>query len=1353
MKKLLLIALSFLPTLLFAQQKPSLPNLAPDAPEWMKMLSAENPNVFEIQKAYTQYFEDQPFEKNSYTQYFKHWMHWARPFVQADGFLKEPGLKELEAKEAALLSLRAQTQPRGNSSGWSFLGPKQTYDTDGLTEVTWQTNLYSIDISLSNPNILYAGGETGGVWKTTDKGLHWSLLTLNVLHGSFGAVKIHPTDPNTVYACTGGKIIKTTDGGATWATVYTESNLWVNDLAIKPDQPDVVLAASDQGLLRTTNAGANWTKLHTQQTWAVEFKPGSPLTVFAIRKSGSGSDFRVSSDGGASFVNSNTGWWTPAASMTVTGGMIAVCSSNPSKVYAYLCGEGGNLGGYIGVFKSTNSGGTWSNTNPANSIGQPYSIPGHTNLMDANGVDWFTQGFYDMAIVVNPNNDNQLIAGGCSWFKSVDGGATWTALGSYVGGLAWSHPDIQALAAVGNDLWITSDGGINYSSNFGQSIEARMNGVSGSDMWGFDSGWNEDLLVGGRYHNGNMAWHESFPDGKFYRMGGAEAPTGYVNPGENRKMYHSDIGGHEIRGGFLNGVKSFPVGLFPNESYAYYANSEMVWDPRCWNIVYLGNQNKIWKSTDGGSSYTALYTFPGNVDNAVYDIEVSRSNPLVIYCSQWDGTDDSMWKTSNGGQSWTKLTSLPLPNNNDRVKLALSAESENILWAAVTYGSNGKKIYKTIDGGQSWINLTTATLNNYRITNIMAQYGTNGGIYLGTDGGVFYRNNTHTDWQPYSQGFPLSAETNRLKPFYKNGKIRNGCWGFGVWEADLFEPFAVIAQPMASTLEAYCARDTIYFDDYSVLNHSGASWAWSFSPAPKWSSTTNIRNPKVVFGDAGTYTATLTVNGQYSKSLNISIGDGCRADTIPGSAVNMGGNTSEDYVAFPALNLTTNTLTVTAWIKPDGIQPEYSAIFMHDGETAGFNFRPGDNSLGYHWPGGQWWWNSGLIAPSGEWSHVAMVVEPTGVTLYVNGRGSKQSFTVPAVNFDSGNRLGNYKGWGGRFVKGSMEEVCVFDKSLTQDEVRELMHLTKEPEAFPNLISYYQFNEVSGRALDRVGVRHGSLVGPTIKREKSTAPVGKGVSKRLNIAAGKKRYTFEGTGLTLVFPTSGNYPNGEVVVSRLSVPPDTIPGVVYSSSTDYWILQNYGANANFTAPSEIWFSRIGAMPADLPASACKLWRRGPVAFGPNWQNLDSADQLKEGPNAFLGFTSTNQIKSAGQFWLELPGLVESKPAVPATLVAGTGEGQETADRQGFPATKVAGTGNEACSVFPNPVAENGTIRLNASFAGSSTFRLFDAKGNQVRKVKFEGSGTLSLAGLSAGVYAYRMENEGYLRFGQLVVGD
>jgi hypothetical protein len=316
-----------------------------------------------------------------------------------------------------------------------------------------------------------------------------------------------------------------------------------------------------------------------------------------------------------------------------------------------------------------------------------------------------------------------------------------------------------------------------------------------------------------------------------------------------------------------------------------------------------------------------------------------------------------------------------------------------------------------------------------------------------------------------------------------------------------------------------------------------------------------------------------------------------------------------------------------------------------------------------------------------------------------------------------------------------MDEICVFDKALTQAEIRELMHLTKVPADQPNLISYYQFNETSGLALDRVGVRHGSLVGPTVKREKSTAPVGKGVSKRLNVATGKKRFTFDGTGLTLVFPAAGAYPNGEMVVSRLVVAPDTLPNSLFQSSRGYWILQNYGSNANFVAPSEIWFSGIGAMPADLPASECKLWRRGPVAHGFNWQSLDAADVLNEGPQASLGFTSNNQLKTAGQYWLELPGVVAAKPIF--------------SEAPAFPMLSKAAVQRP----YPNPVAEGGTLNLPVSGSGQHILRLFDAKGNQVRVFKFEENTTITLQGLSKGVYAYRLENEMEMRFGKLVVGE
>lgn len=47
-------------------------------------------------------------------------------------------------------------------------------------------------------------------------------------------------------------------------------------------------------------------------------------------------------------------------------------------------------------------------------------------------------------------------------------------------------------------------------------------------------------------------------------------------------------------------------------------------------------------------------------------------------------------------------------------------------------------------------------------------------------------------------------------------------------------------------------------------------------------------------------------------------------------------------------------------------------------------------------------------------------------------------------------------------VKGLLDEVTIWDKTLTQNEVRGAMHLTKIPAGQPNLLAYYQFNETDG---------------------------------------------------------------------------------------------------------------------------------------------------------------------------------------------------------------------------------------------------------------------------------------------------
>jgi hypothetical protein len=100
------------------------------------------------------------------------------------------------------------------------------------------------------------------------------------------------------------------------------------------------------------------------------------------------------------------------------------------------------------------------------------------------------------------------LVGTTTLFKSVNGGSNFIAVGGYYGNFS-IHPDIQDIKMLtSGDTWVSTDGGMSFTSDVfssQQNCSARTNGIVGSDMWGFDQGWNEDIVVGGRYHNGNTA--------------------------------------------------------------------------------------------------------------------------------------------------------------------------------------------------------------------------------------------------------------------------------------------------------------------------------------------------------------------------------------------------------------------------------------------------------------------------------------------------------------------------------------------------------------------------------------------------------------------------------------------------------------------------------------------------------------------------------------------------------------------------------------------------------------------------------------------------------------------------------
>ncbi|MFY8131691.1 MAG: LamG domain-containing protein, partial [Bacteroidia bacterium] len=411
----------------------------------------------------------------------------------------------------------------------------------------------------------------------------------------------------------------------------------------------------------------------------------------------------------------------------------------------------------------------------------------------------------------------------------------------------------------------------------------------------------------------------------------------------------------------------------------------------------------------------------------------------------------------------------------------------------------------------------------------------------------------------------------KILPWYLEGKMRNAS-NRGVFESPVHTLQKPSVQISADKLKSACVRDTLFLVDYSAHYKTGATFFWTITPSPSYISSRSVENPKVVFGSAGSYTVSLVVSdslGTDSQTINAfySVTEGCNIDPIPGSALQISADGQRALTA--PLNITSNTVTITAWVKPSQIQSDYSGIVMNFASVSsagGLNVRQ-NNELGYHWPGGSWWWSSGLTLTPGEWAHVALVITPTSATIYKNGVGRTHTIALSPCEFRE-LAIGSYRDWTSRTFKGLIDEVCFYNRSLNQAEIRESMHLTKSGIYANNLIAYYQFNENEGFVQDKMGIDHASLVAGAA-RSSSSVPVAGGVSDRLTINSSNAT-TFPNTQVTMKFSSTGTNPNGEIVVSRLNYQPDVVPNSQDSMSRYYWVINNFGSNASFSPMQELW---------------------------------------------------------------------------------------------------------------------------------------------------------------------------------------
>jgi len=1217
-------------------------NFADDTPEWAVKMYAENPNVFEVEELYQEYYRENPFVKNLHTQNYKYWKKKISDWVTDKGYIKAPTLAEQQAFEKKLVEQKQALKSQGLPVNWESIGPYETYDNGTLTPISWQVNVYSMDVAANNHNKLIAGTEGGGVFLSTDKGLNWQLVSKNeVFANGITAVKINPTSNSTFLVSANDRIYRTTNDGTNWTEV--ESGIGsIYEFKHDPVNTNKIFAVGSTGLYRSIDGGVNWAQVYSDTCWDLEFHPTDNNTIYLLKSNSTlvKTEFFKSINGGATWDIVNNGWYSPEVQSEAieNGGKIAVSANDPNRVYAALVGTSKDGdSGWIGIYRSNDSGDNW--TLPSGQIGGPYQ---GVNTMPWNAAaysDGYHQGYYNFDFVASPNNADLLWMGTIRLTESTDGGATYESIGAANSNrLSLIHADIQDIEVVGNEVWVASDGGINYSNDNLQTHESRKNGIIGSEFWGFGAGWNEDVLVGGKYHNGNSAYYQTYTSGIYHHVGGVEEWTGYVNPLHNKRTYFNQYwSGATISklvadnlGGSTTTQPS--VSLIPNEPGA-----GLYFDKRYADHIYASDESIFYKSTDGGSSFEALHDFGQN--GYVTEIEISYSNPDVIYVTfkpnggYWDWYE--IHKSTDGGQTWNVLPNIPA--NRWRIFLSVNPADENELWVTTRSGANGEKVFQTTDGGATWINRSASMLDGISARDVLYQGGTDI-IYIAATTGVFYYNKSTDTWTDYSTGLPTIANSFKLQPFYKENKLRLATYGRGIWEIDLATTSSnVIAQAITSTDLVACSRDVIQFDSYSIVDQSNVTWNWNITPTPDYIESTTMRNPQVILGADGEYDVSLTVttpNGSdtYTQAKMVTVNSQCEPETVPGNSVEL--TADGDWVQTPSLNLTGVTeMTMTAWIKTDGIQPDYAGIVMNDGDAAGLNFREGNNTLGYHWPGGAWWWDSNLIVPDGEWTHVAITVGLTRIVVYVNGVPSQHN-TAPSPVDVSTLKIGSYKGWGSRNIKGEIDEVVIWDRELSEEEIRTHRHLTKENLIAngDDIVAYYQFNSSLPNVLDRVNSNHATLASGATKVI-SSAPLGGGTSfkQTVNSAA---NYTFGTTGLNLDFTGNTTLPNNDVYVSRINLLPHLSPNDVEGTAC-YWIINNYG-DANADAPTVAAFNSPYSNPTNIAVdnpTLLNLQARPENEFANNWVDACGTPTATLGTNGEYIFNGNCYGALAAQYFI------------------------------------------------------------------------------------------------------------------------
>jgi photosystem II stability/assembly factor-like uncharacterized protein len=689
----------------------------------------------------------------------------------------------------------------------------------------------------SQPKTFYMGVASGGLFRTTDGGVTWVPLTDGkVPLGSTGCVAVADSDPNVIYLGTGSDDVrsnvstgrgmyKSTDGGQTWKFIGLYNAGQIGAVRVHPTNPNIVWVSAqgdafkqnaERGVFKTTDGGETWHKVLfiSDQIGAMdlELQPGNPDVVYAwmsrlerkpwtIISGGRDGGFYKSTDGGEHFTKITNG--LPAE--LIGKANLAVTAAKPDRIYALIEAKPGG-----GLYRSDDAGQSWVAMKP-----QPAQI--------AAGM--IQRPFYYVALGADPTNADVIYAGAEGFYKSTDGGKTFSIFRTPHG----DNHDIWISPKDGNTMIQSNDGGANISFDGGRTWSSQLNQPT-AEIYGvwFDNQFPYKLY--GAQQDNTTVIISSQPDaqGKEDWRTGPGCETGPIMPypKDPNIVYGSCKGQYGVMNLQTGQEKNYWVGaqsLYGNPAsdliYRFQRVSPMATSPHDPEVLYYGSQY-LHRTRDKGLTWEKispdLTAHPSCCQGAsgepitrdvtgeefystLYAIAESTVEKGVI----WTGSNDGpFYVTRDNGKTWTNVTPKDLPEGGRVQYIEPSTHRKGSAYFAVyrwLLGDYQPYIYRTDDYGKTWTRLTDGKNGipaDWPTRVVREDPDREGLLYAGTEFGIFLSFDNGGHWQPFQLNLPNVPVTD-IK--LHNNDLIVSTQGRAFWIIDDISSLHQLAPQIAST--------------------------------------------------------------------------------------------------------------------------------------------------------------------------------------------------------------------------------------------------------------------------------------------------------------------------------------------------------------------------------------------------------------------------------------------------------------------------------------------------------------------------------------------------------------------------